>query len=379
MWYAIFFTILVTVNGTALAQNRPSMTWQGEVTGGATLYIQGNRVDVQGRETGSVDRPTYRFRDMLPAVEQNVEVRVVRGRGRVNIVEQPSQANQHTAIVDIRNNGRPQVYELEFFWRGDNNIISNNRRGRRADDYGYRGRRAENVADAGQVTWAGEVDHEVIVTFRGRQAIATAVRGRDIYNERADFSSPMPRQDMAVQVVDARGRGRVELMDQPHAGNNYTAKVRVLDEEGGASPYSFTLAWNGGYSGSSSGSVSGNQTSGGILSPGGSPNPNDSYGTYGGTGMRWSGRVDGQIRVTVQGNRAWSQRISGGQVYDERISMGAALPRQNFRDVDVRKLQGRGDVEMVQRPSSNNNYTLIFEVEDDDAGADSYEVEVTWR
>ena len=93
------------------------MTWKGEVTGGATLFIQGNRVDVQGRETGSIDRPTYRFRDKLPALAQTVRMRVVRGAGRVEITEQPSESNEFSAIVDIRNDGRPELYSLEFYWK----------------------------------------------------------------------------------------------------------------------------------------------------------------------------------------------------------------------------------------------------------------------
>jgi hypothetical protein len=104
--------------GSLLAQsNRPSMTWQGEVTGGATLYIQGNRVDVQGRTTGAVDRPTYRFREMLPAIAQTVRLRVVRGSNGVSIEEHPNESNEFAAIVDIRNNGQPQIYNLEFYWK----------------------------------------------------------------------------------------------------------------------------------------------------------------------------------------------------------------------------------------------------------------------
>jgi hypothetical protein len=319
---------------------------------------------------------------MLPAVAQTVQVRVVRGGGRVTIAEHPNQANQFATIVDIRNNGRPQVYQLEFFWQDDNSLVSSDRRDRRQDrraaDTGVRGRRADQFADAGQVTWAGEVDHEAIIIFRARQAIATAVRGREIYNQRADFSAPMPRQDMSVQIVDGRGRGRVELMEQPNSQNSYSAKVRILDEEGGAGAYSFTLAWNGGNAGYPSGSVYDNQQpSGGILSPGGSTYPGGT--TAVASGMQWSGRVDGRVRVTVQGNRAWSQRITGGQISDERVGMRSPLPRQNVSDVDVRKLQGRGNVEIVQRPSSNNNYALVFEIEDNDGGADFYEVEVSWR
>ena len=115
---AVLFAILMILNGSLLAQsNRPSMTWQGEVTGGATLYIQGNRVDVQGRTTGAVDRPTYRFRETLPAVVQTVKLRVVRGGNGVNIAEHPNESNEFAAIVDIRNDGRPQMYSLEFYWK----------------------------------------------------------------------------------------------------------------------------------------------------------------------------------------------------------------------------------------------------------------------
>ena len=73
-----------------------------------------------------------RFRDMLPAAAQNVEMRVVRGRGRVVLAEQPSAANQFTAVVNIRNNNRPELYNLEFFWADDNALIS----GSAADRWG---------------------------------------------------------------------------------------------------------------------------------------------------------------------------------------------------------------------------------------------------
>ena len=67
MRFAILCAILIAGTRPALAQDRrPSMTWKGEITSGATLFVQGNRVDVQGRTTGAVDRPTYRFRDKLP-------------------------------------------------------------------------------------------------------------------------------------------------------------------------------------------------------------------------------------------------------------------------------------------------------------------------
>ena len=201
------------MNGPALAQNRPALTWQGEVTGGATLFIQGDRVDVQGRDTGSVDRPTYRFRDKLPGVVQNVEMRIVRGGGHVVLAEQPSAANQYTAVVNIRNDGRPQLYELEFFWEDDNRLVSNDRRGSRRNPDVARGR-----ADGpGQVTWTGDVDDEVLIVFTGRRAITTAVRGRDAGGANAEFSAPMSR---GVEEVSHRHQ-------RPWAGGTDRAAERA--------------------------------------------------------------------------------------------------------------------------------------------------------
>jgi hypothetical protein len=95
--------------------------------------------------------------------------------------------------------------------------------------------------------------------------------------------------------------------------------------------------------------------------------------------MRWSGRVDGRVRVTVRGNRAWTTRVSGGPVAGEQVSFGAPLPRREVSDVEIRKVRGRDDVETVERPSASNGYSLVFEIDDNDSGADDYVVEIVWR
>ena len=88
MRYALL-TLLAATSSVALAQNRPQLTWQGYVSGSAVLHIQGDRVDLQGRDTRSVDRPNVSMVEPLPAVRQTVQTDVRRGRGRVQIVEQP--------------------------------------------------------------------------------------------------------------------------------------------------------------------------------------------------------------------------------------------------------------------------------------------------
>jgi hypothetical protein len=220
------------------------------------------------------------------------------------------------------------------------------------------------------------VDNEVFVLLRGRQVFNTAVRGRSVYGQQVDISTPLPRRPVTVSLQDIQGRGQVELTEQPEANNNYTAKVRVVDPDGGAGHYSFTLAWNDtdtGYRDDRSYSSSG----GGILTPNGGYNTGPAYSAGAGS-LRWTAQVDGRVRVSFRGNQAYSQRLSGAEVYGEQVAFGSSMPRRSV-DVAVNKVRGRGDVTVVQRPSAQNNYTLVIEIDDRDSGSDVYDLEVDWR
>jgi hypothetical protein len=104
--------------GIAAAKPRAQLTWEGYVTDGADLLVQGEQVDAQGRTTGAVDRPRISLASPLPAVTQTVTLEVRRGGGRVEIVEQPSEANDFSLIVRIDPRGRrAEFYSLQFRWK----------------------------------------------------------------------------------------------------------------------------------------------------------------------------------------------------------------------------------------------------------------------
>jgi hypothetical protein len=365
MRYATLAALIITA-GLAAAQSRPQMTFQGYVTGSAVLYIQGDRVDVQGRDTGSVDRPQYRFSAPLPAASQQVQVDVERGRGTVAVLEHPAPENEYTAVVRVDPPGdRPELYSINFYWQSQSrpSQYGGGRDGRQTRN------RTREFSSSGEMTWSGIVDQEALIVVNGRSAVARTVRGQRVHGERTSFSSAMPR-DVVVQLADAQGRGQMELLEQPSAKNGYAAVVRVVDSENGPGHYAFRLAWDGGEDDSDLG---------GVLTPGGRA---DDYKTevsgYGNI-IRWSGRVDGRVRVNMRGARAWVDRVSGGPVFNDHVNFGAPLPVREVRDVDIRKLEGREDVKIVQRPDGQNGYTLIFEINDNDSGADDYVVEVSWR
>jgi len=203
----------------------------------------------------------------------------------------------------------------------------------------------------------------------------TAVRGRSVLGQQVDVTAPLPRRPVRVTLQDIQGRGQVELTEQPEQGNNFTAKVRIVDPQNGAGQYSFTLNWDesdGGYNNSRDYS-----SGGGILTPNRSRDNTPAYSNNAGS-VRWAGQVDGRVRISFRGNQAFAERISGREIAGQQVNFGSSLPRRPV-DVDVNKLRGRGDVNVIERPSPQNNYSAVVEIDDRDSGADVYEFELNWR
>ena len=354
----------------AQGDHRPALTWEGSVDGVAVLRIQGDRVDVDTRD-GNVSQTNHRFVTPLPAVNDRIEVENrARGTARIRILEQPRRNNDFTATVEVSTSGRrPEPVALDFYWADNRN--ASNRNSGRYDRDGYQTRSRTNdrapANSAGLARWSGEVDNEVFVLLRGRQVLNTSVRGRSVSNQQSDISNPLPRRPVQVALQEVQGRGQVELAEQPDDSNNYTAKIRIVDPQAGAGAYSFTLSWDQ--------EGLGDQSVGGVLSPGSTyGNPEQSVPG----GARWTGQIDGRVRVSFRGNQAYAQRLTGAEVYGEQVAFGSSVPRRNV-DVSVNKLRGRGEVSVVQRPSANNNYTAIVEINDSDGGSDVYELELLWR
>jgi hypothetical protein len=376
---ALLGTILLLTGHAGWADHRPALTWEGDISGTAILRIQGDRVDVDSR-SGTVSQPNYRFVTPLADAPDQVEVESRQGAARVRVLEQPRRNNNFTATVEVSAQGRrAQPVALDFYWADNRSSRTNSGRNRINDGSGTRSRADDRLGrnSSGTARWSGEVDNEVFVLMRGRQMLNTAVRGRNVSGQQADVSTPLPRRPVTVTLQDIQGRGQVELAEQPDDQNNYTAKVRIVDPQSGSGSYSFTLAWDeGGYGNQSRYPDTDYPSTSGVLSPGGVSNNSGNYGGSG--GARWAGQVDGRVRVSFRDNRASSQRLSGQQIYGEQVAFGSPMPRRSL-DVAVNKLRGRGDVNLVQEPSAQNNYTAIVEINDSDSGADVYELELTWR
>jgi hypothetical protein len=82
------------------------------------------------------------------------------------------------------------------------------------------------------------------------------------------------------------------------------------------------------------------------------------------------GRVDKEVRITLQGGQVSSNTLSGTELRS-RYRLTSPLPQQEGT-VRVAAEAGRGDVSVIQQPNASNGYTAIIRVFDRSGGADQY-------
>ena len=277
-------------------------------------------------------------------------MQIGQSRGRVRIVSQPRPDNNYTLSVQIEDlsSGRA-MYSLAFFWR-----LPDRKSPSSWLDAGINPPRQRNLQRGeDRVTWSGRVDDEAIIECRGRECRPQQVRGANVERDRYTFTNPLPDREMRVSLDDVQGRGETQLIEQPNSGNGYAARVRIRDRQGGAGDYAFSLYWS-------------------------APRASEPDRLFAKPGAWWSGTVDGTVRVWLNGTSGGSEAVSGAPVTDERIRFDRPAPNSNAPNLAVRKIRGRGRVEIVEFPSTRNNGRVVIEIADTSGGADRYEIEIGW-
>ena len=105
-------------NGSYGYASAGSMVWRGRVDHYVELRIQGDRVQSRERQGAPTINEGASFTNPLPRADSQVFVRKRAGRGRVDLVQQPSRSNGYTAVIAISDeSGGADDYELEMAWR----------------------------------------------------------------------------------------------------------------------------------------------------------------------------------------------------------------------------------------------------------------------
>ncbi len=310
----------------------------------AILHLRAKQLTVQIQQGGPVENQQFNFTDRLPDVREQARVKVLEGRGYVHVIDQPTVDNQYTLAVAIEDRQPGSgFYSIALYWDTSTNAFE----------------RGANKTD--KLTWSGRVDRSATVSCQAKSCTSTVEHGATpVASEHFKFAKPLPDHDVEVRLEDLDGRGEIRLVEQPRQSNHYTARVSIRDPGNGASDYSFSLVWN----------RAGGKDTGPIPEPAG-------------RGFLWRGTVDGRVRVTLQGGASFSEVLSGARINGEHgggehAEVFRPLPARSDVMPVIRKLQGRGQVAIVESPSEKNGFRLVFEIDDPEPGADDYEIELDW-
>ena len=251
--------------------------------------------------------------------------------------------------------------------------------------------------------WTGDVDREVRITMRGRDIWTRDMGNSEYRQHRSRVLSALPYDDGEVRVRLMDGRGDADVIQQPTSRNNYTTIVRIRDSRSGADRYRLDAYWdsyrgnngNGGWGWGANdrgrrdddgdrgydpapdraGGVNGNgRDRGGDIDS----RDRDGRGVDTRRVLRWTGDVDDQLEIRLQGTRVDYQTLSGAQPRSINVVNAAGLPQ---RDVTIRVGQsmGRGQVYVVQQPTARNGYTAVLRVVDPQGGYGHYDFDVSWE
>lgn len=227
-------------------------------------------------------------------------------------------------------------------------------------------------------TWRGTVENNARIYIRGQDVetrsasdVYTASNGRSgnggrerRRGARVDSDNSLPRRAGVVRVQLLEGRGRVYVVQQPNAGNDYTAILQVRDAQRGSSRYRFAAYFDptdrvrrG------NADVIWSDADGDVVS--------------GDRVLRWSGNVDGDVRIAMWRGQLSYDVVSGQQPQNVRSS-AERLPMRDGR-LSVSLRQGRGVVYVAEQPSASNGYTAVIRVLDREGGSGHYDFDVIWR
>lgn len=276
----------------AAQSQRALFAWSGRVDREVLLVMRRGGVETRFSGGSAEDRGRVRVGSALPRTDGNVRVRVSRGRGSADVVQQPSARNDYTTVVRLRDDqSGAGDYQVTALWqpldggyagdygrddragRGTNgsrgngdwdwgrNRTGNGRSGSTRDDrddrndrgtsrggwgdiLGRSGRDGTAGASGGTLRWSGRVDDVQEIRIRGRRANTYTVSGGSATDVRTSVSGGgLPARDVTVRLRNYDGRGRVYLVEQPSARNDYTAVLRIEDREGGAGFYDIEASW----------------------------------------------------------------------------------------------------------------------------------------
>jgi hypothetical protein len=201
-----------------------NVSWSGRVDDRVNVIIRGAEVRSEDvTATGFFPR-NQTMTGVLPRRPSTVSVRKIDGRGTASVIQQPTRANGFTAIVQVFDpKGGTDDYRLDISWQA--------------------GAQVDEPYQSGRATWRGRVDQNVNIIISGSEIQAQDIAGTGLTTQRQNMSGYLARRPGTVSVRKEKGRGTVNVIQQPSAENDYIAVIQIFDADRGDSEYEIEISW----------------------------------------------------------------------------------------------------------------------------------------
>jgi len=227
------------------------------VDGEAIVYVKDTGLRYSLLSGAPLQNAGSNYTQPIPhAVFGDFNMEKIAGRGTVTLVETPVALNNFSAVVRIKDDkaGR-DLYHIRLTWSWNPSDPSRSPydgaagRGRGYDNHDDRYNPRYNDHDnygprEGTFEFRGRVDGVSVLHIRGDQVRVENLSGQPLREQAFKFTAPIPIANIRdIDLVEAVGRGKIEVVEKPWDGNRYTTVVRITDYNNGSGQYSFRLAW----------------------------------------------------------------------------------------------------------------------------------------
>jgi hypothetical protein len=188
------------------------------------------------------------------------------------------------------------------------------------------------------------------------------------------FVTPLPADEIELDVEPLSSRGYVHVVEQPSLSNGYALRVRIEDRQDGLYPYRLAISWNG----------LGHMTKKAVAAMGehnGKHNthaPEDKVWVVDGKaekitcGAVWRGNVHGTARLAI---REDGVQVVSGNAAGGLEKQAGAKPLKSAHTAASLPVVGGVSAKVVELPGAKNDYSLIIDVTGDTGQA---AIELAW-
>jgi hypothetical protein len=233
----------------------------------------------------------------------------------------------------------------------------------------YNPRNAEGTFDV-----LVHVDGEAFIYVKDTDIKYLPVSGAPIRDAGSNYSQGIPKAVFgAFNMVKIAGRGDVNLHEEPGPGNDYTAIIRLNDRQSGSNLYHIRLDWT--WNPANPRQPPGGRNSRPLES---SRNDNRDYNRDRTGSFEFRGSVDDATVLHIRSDQVREEDISGKPIRGSRFVFSQPLPAERLRSIELIDVEGRGEVELVEKPWEGNKFTAVIRISDRQRGNNPYRFKLVW-